>query len=43
MLFAPVPALTASVPDAVIVPPVNPFPAITLVTVPVPDAVIGFQ
>ena len=43
ILFAVVPTSTAIVPAPVIVPPVSPVLAITLVTVPVPDAVIGFQ
>ncbi len=37
ILFAVVPTSTAIVHDAVIVPPVKPVPATTLVTVPVPD------
>ena len=36
-MSAVVPTSTAIVPDAVIVPPVKPVPATTLVTVPVPD------
>ena len=43
ILFAVVPTSTAIVPAPVIVPPVSPVLATMLVTVPVPDAVIGFQ
>ena len=40
ILLAAVPTSTAMVPDAVIVPPVKPVPAIILVTVPTPPALV---